>query len=348
MTDEQIPVNVLYDREEPIYRRRCFWEDIDDDETYSGYEFRYVSVYDGLERNENPANELFGTTSEAQALVLNWDVINTDLVYGSRENYDLLKHYIPDMNRWVRQNGNVILVENQSAGGNLLQEAYDIFAHGEYRSRDFSLTVSNETPYDDMAYVDTSSENPVVDGLPERLSLERADLYAKTWFPDTLTGDLPSIQDFETEQKRLYAGWFESWDDNWEPLVFADENHKRPVLMCRYTKKNEKHPYIGAYVVTTMYLASSNTEQVTTLIENILKLSTESEDQLQQLEQQREERRARRIKFAGVVVGGFITVVALGLGSLVFGISVNSILGAVITGAVSSFIYYAVEETLRR
>lgn len=117
-------VVIIYDRNDPKQRRTCFWEKIIDRFDQQEVSFRFLSISESFFK-QNPAAELF-SRNRTDIIIINWDAINTDPVYGSDQAYIFFLHYVPDMDRWVKQGG-VIIVESQSASSRLVQNAYDIF-----------------------------------------------------------------------------------------------------------------------------------------------------------------------------------------------------------------------------
>jgi hypothetical protein len=274
--------------------------------------------------------------------VLNWDCINKDPVYRSLESYNFFEHYKPDMNRWVGGFGNVILVENQTIDGRPSQESYDIFTQDYYLDDKFGVEVSENSSIGSKAYVNNSVSNPIIEGLGNKITLEQSFLYNSKWFPEKLTNNLPSME-FETVQKRLYSGWFTDWDDEWVPLIFADGNKEKPVMLARFTGNPDKEDYIGVYVVSTMYIGSSYNDQVHKLIKNIFTLSSDSEQKLARIFEQKKEIENRRIKYIGSIIGLVITGLGIGISTWLSNISISTILASIVTGVISAVFYYIVE-----
>lgn len=338
-------VFVVYDSNDEDARRTCFWQHLDDDQHLDDLSLDYISIAESIENDTNPATELFSWNAVHNVIIINWDAINTDIVYGSRDSLNFFEHYVPDMDRWV-QDGNVVLVEEQSAARIPLQDAYDPFTFAEEMSQDYPLSVENVSPHgEDLTRVYRTLKNddhPAVDGLDQTITLDNASVYREKWFPDRFTKNLASLDDYEASKRQMYVGWFDSYDDAWTPLLFADEERTRPTLLYRFA---EGDTAVGAYVVSTMYLSS--TEQ-TKLVQNLYTLAEENGGRtyLRQQEEERRTRRRRWLLWTAAALGGIIFVVALAVAYLLYGITPTGILGAMVTGAVSALVYVFVERRL--
>src|SRR5207244_10474836 len=107
-------VIVLVDRNRRSLRRRSFWNGIMKTEPIRGtVRCRSLSVYDELRRNSNPGRILLDR-GKTDAVVLNWDVINGDPVYGADRTQYFLDHYCIDLKAWLEQGG-LLLMESQGA-----------------------------------------------------------------------------------------------------------------------------------------------------------------------------------------------------------------------------------------
>lgn len=69
---------------------------------------------------------------------------------------------------------------------------------------------------------------------------------------------------------KLYVGYFEQYSNKWDPLIFADNNMKEPIMLCRIRKNEEgRETQFGAYILTTMYIGRTGFNPI---VENILNL----------------------------------------------------------------------------
>jgi hypothetical protein len=73
----------------------------------------------------------------------------------------------------------------------------------------------------------------------------------KNWFP-LHRSNVPSLREVKRSPRKLYRGFFEEFP-NWTPLLLS-KNEKEPVMI--YKTLRSKHE-VGAYVLTTMFIASS-------------------------------------------------------------------------------------------
>lgn len=248
------------------------------------------------------------------------------------------------MDRWVKA-GNVILVEEQSMASIPVQSAYDPFTYGgENLEQSYPVEVSEKGPIDRMSQelyqvyrtLDLP-DHPVVEELPEIVSLERATLYMKDWFPDRYTAGLPSLVDYHSLRRRMYVGWFESYSDEWDPLLFADEDRERPILLCRFVEGDDD---IGAYVLTTMYLGSA---EQTRLVRNIIDLPQTAPEYLEEREFRRKEQRRIWLRRAAIALGIVMATIAFVVGYLTYDLSIRSI-GSTISVAVLYAVAYVLVE----
>lgn len=143
----------------------------------------------------------------------------------------------------------------------------------------FPISVYEREALGHTAYKsDADKDHPLLEGLPDIISLEGMKLYMDDWFPKEYIENLPSLIDFQTNKKRLFSGWFKLYDKKWEALLFMDKDRNYPILLCRLTKSDGS---LGAYIITTMYLCSSELIQ---LIRNILNLPETGIKYLENLE----------------------------------------------------------------
>ncbi len=329
-------VVIIYDSSNPKKRRTCFWEKLKSRFDPNEFSFHFLSISELLVSGKNPATELFNK-SKTDAIIINWDSINTDPVYGSDRAHDFFHHYIPDMDRWVRQGG-VIIVEAQCASSRLVQSAYEPFTYdvSEMKQKYPVIVYRKEGVGNEVYKNNREKDHPLLKGIPDILNLEKAKLYLEGWFPEEYINGLPSLIDYQAFKKRLFAGWF-TFYKNWEPLLFADKKRRRPTLLCRFVRGDG---VVGAYVLTTMYLASS---ELTDLVKNALNLSTTG---LQYLESLKTKQRRKTI------LATVFWIIAMIIGTITYFKGFPTILttiSSILTGAVGSVIAdYIIKTTAKK
>lgn len=289
-----IKIKIIIDREDRSKGRTCFWETCFADKTTFGkdssqFKIEYVSIADTLHdyflKNSADAkkfsdyflpDELF-SHSKTHVIIINWDSINNDPVYGSDRAFQFFEHYRKGLDSWVKDGG-ILIIEAQSAQWTLVQDAYRIF--------DDSIKTTKEEGvhgYKGIAKQPDPKINPKIHPILK-----------KTYDENTFRIDLPENNyccrhdwyPVKSENKRLesgfkghpvvmlYQGWFDEHSTQWDPIIFADEKRARPIMLCRipqtYTENNSARTYKGTYIITTMYLGSSS---LYNLIKNILDLA---------------------------------------------------------------------------
>jgi hypothetical protein len=257
-------IKVIYDKIDNEKRRTCFWESLKD--KYKGvHDFKFISIADNLNGEEsNPflLLELFDRRL-TDIIILNWDSINNDSIYGSDRAFQFFDHYRPDLNIWVK-NGGIIILEAQTAAWKLVQNSYNIFPKK-------IKTTEERKARGEHALINKKllKKHPILIGFnDEKIELPSVGLFQKSWFPSSC--EICSIGGAtdSSKKRRLYHGWFEKYSKNWEPLIFAGNNTKKPIMLCNIVKNEEKTGNtVGAYIITTMYIGASS---LTQLVDNLL------------------------------------------------------------------------------
>lgn len=250
-------VKIIYDSKDPKKRRFCFWESVKE-QVDGNYNFQFISIKDTLESSDPfQLLELFNK-NETDIIILNWDSINGDPIYGSDKTYQFFNHYIPDLNFWV-ENGGIVILEAQTAAWKPVQDSYDTFA------KKFAIRTTKKRSRGKCAIVNKKliDQHPILRGLAEKIKLPET-LPKRNWFP--LNCGICSI---DHSEERLYQGWFDKYSKDWEPLIFADIDKKKPIMLCRIVGKKDVVGGVkgGAYIITTMYIGASGLNQ---LINNLL------------------------------------------------------------------------------
>lgn len=119
-------IKIIYDSENENKSRPCFWKLVKVDGNYNP---QFISIQDAL-ASGNPLQllDLFDKDN-TDIIILNWDSINNDPIYGSDRAYQFFDHYKPDLKMWV-ENGGILILEAQTAAWKLVQNSYNIFAKG--------------------------------------------------------------------------------------------------------------------------------------------------------------------------------------------------------------------------
>ena len=276
----RLRVVILIDRARASRRRRCFWGDILKSPSYDlrhRIKLHLLSISDDLNRKRNPALTLF-SPDKTDVIVVNWDAINGDPVYGSDRSFCFLQHYRPDMLDWLSQGG-LIIVESQGASWSPVQMSYDCITSMFDNS---SVVVCSDmwTLGDRAGLHPASSKNPLVSGLQDAdLELSPSGLWArKPWFPRKyLEANIQSLRNARRHQQYLYRGWFTKWTDDWTPVVAPVGHELLPPNTSGETGVNVSEQYAialyrpvhragqsgrpasdtGFVVLTTMFIASS-------------------------------------------------------------------------------------------
>lgn len=271
---------VLVDDKRPWRRRTCFWTfalKSPEYELRNRARVKLFSISNELDRKRNPAITLF-SSEKTDVIVVNWDAINRDPVYGSDRSYSFLDHYRPDMFEWLSRGG-VLLVESQGASWATAQMPYDCFTNmfpNSYVHVSLEMwTLGNRASIPP----DHAKHPPVADLSEADFEMNPGGLWArKPWFPKrVLNTDVESLRFARRHQQHLYRGWFDEWSDDWIPIIVprgdlsdpmeqltsdSAKNSKRAIALIRPVHKSEgpphgHHPETGFVILTTMFIASS-------------------------------------------------------------------------------------------
>jgi hypothetical protein len=287
--DRQMQVTVIVDRNSKRRRRTCFWPEVLDSEKYDiRYRVNHIeySIADTLDKKRNPAVQLF-SPERSNIIVINWDAINGDPVYGSDRAYQFLERYRSDLREWLRQGG-VLIVESQGVSWGASDDAYNMLCSMFSESR---ITLFSEmwAVGDAAAVHPRRLSNPLlIDLKDDDAQIAQGGLWArKQWFPkDFISSDAQSARFVRRHQQLLYRGWFTSWTADWNPILTpkppaatatADgrqAHDTRAVALYRRVKPHhdpsEPAAEAGYVVLTTMFLASS---ELYTFISNCISLA---------------------------------------------------------------------------
>ncbi|MBA7690775.1 hypothetical protein ES703_99307 [subsurface metagenome] len=335
MTAQQIiGVTIIIDkttREEE--GRQCFWRNVSKDRMIEvakrRCEFSFVSLSEYVEKGKNPIPDIFNI-EKTQVVIVNWDVLNGDLLYDSDKAFHIFQHFLPEIDIWVKLGG-IMLVECQEGSRRLRQEVYDLFGN----ELAYPLTIQEKEDFGERVHInkDLKKSHPLL----EELSLDdyvvaNSGMYGhiRLYPANKSSESIRSTFENARWNRKIYVGWFDDKRSHqeWEALIFArgkEFGKKRPIMMCR-TVQGETGS-IGAYIITSMFIGSSGWLQLT---ENILGFCGESArnaHNLFGLRKQAKRKKRALLTFFGVIGAASL----LGIGFFYPG-EFGPILGAVVVG----------------
>lgn len=293
----RLRVVVVVDHKRSSRRRRCFWKYVlksSNHDLRHRVKCKFLSIADELSRGQNPATTLFSLES-TDIIVINWDAVNGDPVYGSDRAYHFMRHYGPDMLEWLSQGG-LLFVESQGASWSSSSDSYACFT-SMFQGSEVSLCSEMWTVGNAVSVDPSAPSNPLTTDLGD-LELTPGGLWArKPWFPSRLLrSDIQSLRFARRHQQLLYRGWFDEWTSDWSPIlvpkiregppgepekVNSPEQRSRAVALYRPVHRSKEPgrptPDTGHVVLTTMFVASA---ELTGLISNFLALADDSRAEL--------------------------------------------------------------------
>ncbi|WP_256791958.1 hypothetical protein [Terrabacter sp. Ter38] len=227
-------IAIIVDDLDPARRRKCFWE-----EKLRSWPEAHVELVSLLAKMEE---RRFFNIYAYDVVIFNWCVLDGALMFASDRVQAIVEFYDDHFAQFVRKGG-IIIMENQPKRWRPVQRAYDILTPGQIRvmSRDtysFGSSVLRNARL---------KEHPLISSLPTVIHSAYLPVPADTWFPPDSTST-KSIE--ELNPTKMYSGAFASWSSDWLPLLYTSDG-EHPVMLV-------KTEGLGLWVVTTMYLASSN------------------------------------------------------------------------------------------
>lgn len=244
-----VNIKIIYDNIDPEKSRTCFWKTIDE-KSDDNYKFEFISVGETLD-SEKPFKvlELFNK-KKTDIIILNWDSINNDMLFGSDRTFQFFYQHSPALKGWV-EDGGIVIVEAQTSAWKLIQSSYDIFTR---ESKDCFVKVNDMRIPENRATINSKLKNthPLLKEISDNNEWTPV-LESQKWFPESY-----EVYSIDHSEKKLFAGWFDKYSRDWEPLLFADNEKKRPVMLCCLIKTEKKiATIVGGYILTTMYLGAS-------------------------------------------------------------------------------------------
>lgn len=230
------------------------------------FSFEFISVKEIL-NSENPSKivkDLFNK-EQTDIIIINWDSINGDPVYGSFEAYQFFNMYMPTLNEWV-EDGGIIILEAQTVASKLVQSPYDIFTK---ETKNCYVKTFNKLERGDIAIINKKLVNlhPILTNISNNKWEPKID--PEPGFPDPVLSTVTT----DHKKRRLFAGYFSKYSKDWDPLLYADIGMKKPIMLCRLVKK-EKNENVGGYILTTMYIGATSFDPI---VKNLLIFPKKSE-----------------------------------------------------------------------
>jgi hypothetical protein len=274
-------VAVIVDDLDPDRRRRCFWpEQLD---AMPDIEYELISLLEKMEERKF------------------FDVYAYDIMYASDRVQDIVAFYDDHFVQFV-QRGGILIMENQPKRWRPVQQAYEILLGSEVKviSRDNFMFGSKATVSKRL------HSHPLFQHMPVAMHSAYAHSPSESWFPDGSTSPR-SIQ--ELNPTKIYSGAFRSWSSDWLPLMYTDEG-QYPIMLL-------KTEGLGLWVVTTMYLASSNMRE---LLDSLIIGSRRHMIEIRQYHQ--------RQKLVRKLAAVRVVALLLGLGALIYLILASHVITA--------------------
>lgn len=284
-----VNIKIIYDRKDSdrehpsLKRRTCFWKTISEKggEELKGHNIDFISISDEINKYfQNDVAHLdpflpeilFGASTDI--LIINWDSINGDPVYGSDKAYAFLNHYKIRMNLWIKEGG-IVLLESQSGQHQLVEKAYKIFDTNIEVTTKINDGAGPITPNKKLQKI----EDPILCNIPDNFQLKYKGTFEDPWFPVQCT--LPGIQacDPAVKRRKLWQGWFEKIPNGWDPIFFNELS--KPIMIRKYDSNTQN---VGACVLSTMYIGSSD---FPLLIKNIISLKNQAKKFYEDCESQK-------------------------------------------------------------
>lgn len=236
-------IAVIVDDLDPARRRRCFWT-----EKLSAWPDVDVEMISLLAKMED---RRFFNIYAYDVVIFNWCVLDGALMYASDRVQAIVDFYDDHFIQFVRKGG-VVIMEDQPKRWRPVQRAYDILFPGQMR------VMSRQTySFGSQVVVnDRLKSHPLISSLPATVYSAYISEPADSWFPAHSTST-KSIE--ELNPAKMYSGAFDSWSSAWLPLLYTGDG-EHPVMLV-------KTEGLGLWVVTTMFIASSNVQD---LIESVV------------------------------------------------------------------------------
>lgn len=231
VSPQKIQVKVICDRS--LASRPCLWRDIH--KNYKNecdfYFIQLAEYIEGLANHHDTSSQLKPTellslfdNKLTNIIIFNWNSINGDPIYGSDRALQFFYHHASKLHNWV-QNGGVVIVEAQATTLDFSQDSWYL-SQGPYNIFSKNITVATKDFASKKIILNEEYMGyPIFEGFikPETetaptnvFTIEQHNTgeSEKQWCPGNI-----NIND-----GMLSTGWFDSYPDNWRPLIFVEIN----------------------------------------------------------------------------------------------------------------------------
>jgi hypothetical protein len=236
-------IAIIVDDLDPDRRRRCFWEE--QLSSLPDVQYELVNLLKHMDERK------FFNVYMYDIIIFNWCSLDGCVMYASERLQAVVGYYDDHFIQFVRKGG-ILIIENQPKRWRPVQKAYDVLLPEEVSviSREMHLFGSKVLVNEKL------KRHPLIQNLPDVLHSAYNHAPNESWFPPGSTS-AKSLQ--ELYPTKIYSGGFLHWKSDWLPLLYTDDK-LYPVMLV-------KNDGLGLWIVTTMYLASSNIKE---LIESII------------------------------------------------------------------------------
>jgi hypothetical protein len=252
---EKLDICIIYDSTDLKKQRTSFWGQALQQWCRPPPQGRYLSLSHKCLHEEAARARYMGFDSPVSydVVIFNWDVLNGDPTFASDRSQQIARYYAPALRRFVELGGLVVL-ECQAVRWSPCQNAYDAILVEAGLPR---LRVANSKRISFGFSVKPAKrlvgQHPFLPtGLPHQIEAGECDWNrARAWFP-RYSVSLKVVRALQGTWHRVYSGAFVRVKKrHWQPILYTEDG--RYPVACVYHNRGE-----GAYLVTTMYLASTN------------------------------------------------------------------------------------------
>lgn len=218
--------------------------------------------------SEDNRTSFFAALKDLHVLIINWDAINGDPEFGADLTFRWIEHHRRELWHWVASKGGLLILEGQAVLDEPDQRAYDaLFGRHEV------IVCGPEDDLDpSQQRVRCGQEGRVARRARNRGSvgagLVRLGTTKKRSYEEMFPGEKhhPLLENRDWDL--LYRGWFERpsiWRRSKLPWCVIATTRPRPFRRSKPICLAARHGS-GAFIATTMLLASSEQRQLVTQI----------------------------------------------------------------------------------
>lgn len=309
----ELRVAIIVDDIDPSRRRRCFWEEVLPHMEGIRF-FELVSLIDKMESRQ------FFNVYAYDVIIFNWCVLDGAVMYASDRVQDIVCFFDDHFRQFV-QKGGVLIMENQPKRWRPTQRAYEVLLPGEVKVLQTEAQVFGSRVNINPRF----RSHPLLQHLPAAIHSSYKHGPAEIWFPE---GSTSTRSLNELHPTKAYSGGFRRWRRDWLPVLY-DEGSAFPVMLLKTENQ-------GLWVVTTMYLASANLEDLVEALTCGFRKNYQSVLQYHQ-----HQSRARTYHLAGAFA--FVAFLAVGVYLMLafHALSVDLPFGSTVLGDIVSSIVFA-------